>query len=497
MVKRAVLLLLVFFQFLGLFQCPVYAMATGIDGQKEQAVTNPEKADGGPEADAFEEIRATLPEGVTEIDLRTVLGEDAQDIADAWMLNADTCVLLRYVPDDGAPGHSYELILLEVQQRTVLSRTLIPPLTLTWYQQGREYDGTFYLKFTSTTEEQKYFDEMTDWRQYNDFTYIKASIAQNGEVTIGDFTDKWYTVMPGGRKAVYTSEDESLYAVDPATGEEELLLQGIPRVQATPVGELYLESLVAPPTYVPFEDELPDYTSEEIWEGAPDDEWDEAWSEVWGNEWYEMWYEFSDASWEETWDDTQDDSLPFIAHDIVLSVREFSVVMPLDEHRFIYAVGSWEWDNGYGIYDLQTHTDHRITGRGDFLGVRGDTLFGTNLKADANTYESSLLPESVRTQFAEIAFTRMDGTVQCDISPNGALVAVTGMNQCYDPASDFAHTVIITDLRTGDIIKTYDIDHPFAVEQTPSFYDDAHVMLFCAPEDKNGSPYIYLFDVEK
>lgn len=171
--------------------------------------------------------------------------------------------------------------------------------------------------------------------------------------------------------------------------------------------------------------------------------------------------------------------------------RDFYVYKPLDEYRFVYRVFGWEWGAGYGIYDLRTHTDHRITGRGYLCGMAGNTLYGSALMADANTYESSPLPKTVQEQLNE-ASAMEDGVVDCDISPDGRLLALTGMKSRRSDAS----TVTVTDIRTGDIIKAYDIHNPFAWEYSVSFYGDTRFMLFFRPEE-HGSAYIYLFDLEE
>jgi len=87
----------------------------------------------------------------------------------------------------------------------------------------------------------------------------------------------------------------------------------------------------------------------------------------------------------------------------------------LDEYRFVYRVYGWEQGASFGVYDLRTRTDHRITGRGYFFGVAGDTLYGLNLTADANTYVMSPLPETARRQLAEV-HALANGRVDYDIS---------------------------------------------------------------------------------
>ena len=48
-----------------------------------------------------------MPEGVREIDLEAVLGDDARGLEDTWMLNAGVSVILRRMEE----MEGYELIL--------------------------------------------------------------------------------------------------------------------------------------------------------------------------------------------------------------------------------------------------------------------------------------------------------------------------------------------------------------------------------------------------
>lgn len=102
-------------------------------------------------------------------------------------------------------------------------------------------------------------------------------------------------------------------------------------------------------------------------------------------------------------------SYPFEPDDPNTSIRQFYVDRPLDDHRFVYYVSSWEWSAGFGIYDLKTYMRIiRITGLGDYIGMAGDTIFGSRRKADANTYETSDNPESVYEFFLSLGDDVMD-----------------------------------------------------------------------------------------
>ena len=383
------------------------------------------------------EIRTIVPEGVREIDLRKPLGDAASFVVDSWMLNADVCVILQQHPE----GEDYDLILLDTRDCSVLSQTPVPH-AVSLFEQGRD-DGAFYLLFT--IEGTDIYDSA--------ISYVKATVSSNGTVEIGTAPSR-LTVMPGGKTAVLEAADGSLYAVDLSTGEEELLLQGVPDAMTSDRDEASYETFSK---YVPSWDDI-GHDGKDAY-GYP----------------LSMTFPIGE-------DDYYNNDIWFW--------RDFFVYKPLDEYRFVYTVSGWEWGAGYGIYDLQTRTDHRITGRGFFYGMAGNTLYGSTLMADANTYESSPLPNTIQAQLEEVSAME-DGAVNCAISPNGRLLALIGMKF----RSSNANTVTITDIQTGNIIKTYDIYNPHASESSVSFYSNTQFMLFFQPKE-NDSAYMYLFNVE-
>jgi hypothetical protein len=158
---------------------------------------------------ALAELLTVVPEGVTEIDLRTVFGDDVTDVEDAWMLNADICVILQQLLPE---TEGYALFVWDKQNRSILSRTHVPFAEYYRHQQGWE-NGALYLLFVD--------------RSGPEFSFTKAIVAQDGTVDVGTSTSSGFTIMPGGKTAVRETGDGSLYAVDLDTGEEELLIQGV------------------------------------------------------------------------------------------------------------------------------------------------------------------------------------------------------------------------------------------------------------------------------
>lgn len=402
---------------------------------------------------------STLPEGVTEIDLRTVLGSDAADVTWACMLNAETCIALRSLPDseEEQDAHVYtELIVLDMRKVSILSRTQIRE-AYAYTIRGWE-DGAYVLSGRPLKRAQ---DDRNYWTMDEGSPYLHISVSPDGTMKEERVAKSSQTVMQSGKTAVREAIDGSLYAVDMATGEEELLIQGIPHTLWSPDAPEEIRSDAAYEAYAKY---VP--SPEEV------------------------------GYW------MQNGELGFY------SVREFRVYRTLDEDRFVYTVTRWEQEGGgYGIYDLRTRTDHRITALGEFFGQVGDTLFGEAISVDINTYETTTLPASVQEQLEAAARWMTHADVEFSISPDGRKLALTGMiariieeKSWWDHSGDeskfvYEHTVTITDIQTGELIRTYDIDNPLATESTVEFYDETHAMLFCAPKGESGSAFIYLLDI--
>jgi len=426
MKKRWVLLFLVFTLFLSLFQCPAHA---GGDPRLADSRTKP---------------HTVVPEGVTEIDLRTFFGDAAGDISDAWVLRESIYAVLLWLEGD----EGCEIILLDTQNGSLLSRTPVPYIGYSFVSTRPGWvDGVLQIMIWA-------WDEGTD-ESYPGRTYIKVSISPDGLVTVSGVTQSWDTLMPGGKTIIRKVEDGSLYAIDVAIGEEELLIQGVSKQ------EFFNKVPDERGKYVPSKAEFPDR------EVNPSN------------------YGF----------------LVYDPEDYLTGVRDFVYVTPLDDHRFAYGINAWEWEAGFGVYDLQTHTDHRITSDGYFFGEAGGYIFGSTLKANANTYETTALPEFLHPTL-EFIYSIENDYLTHSISPDGKLLALAGRDYggFYDRnfyghyETEYAVTII--DMETCEIVKTYDIDNPFAEESSVAFYDDTRVMLFCGAKE-NGSAYIYLFNLEE
>ena len=371
-----------------------------------------------------------LLKAVREIDLRPALGEDAQEIVGAWMLDRDSCVLHRLASDTG----DEELIILNLQGPSVRARHAIPMTS--YMKQLSRADGGATLLFETAGQGD------------GSASALSVQIRPDGQVSMVSLWDG-PTPMADGQLAVSTDSGGSLLATETATGSQRLLLQGVP--DSMTQDDAYARYL----QYQPCADDV-GYDGRDA-EGNP----------------LGLQLPLSEAAFEEnyTW-----------------LWRSFYLHAPLDAQRFVYAAFGWEWGAGFGIYDLKTGQDHRFTGRGQLYGQYGNKLIGSSLIADVDSLEVRALPESIQEQLRQVSAME-DGHVNYAIPPSGSLLALTGLKSRQPDA----HTLTLTDINSGKLVFSYDIEKPDASEDSISFLDDSRFLLFMSPQE-GGSAYLYLFD---
>lgn len=375
--------------------------------------------------------QAAQAESLQEINLDDFLG-GALQVENAWMLSPGVCVLLGRAPGE----EDMAVALWNVDGAGPPALTALPGAA-SLQAQGRE-EGGMCMVLTP---------------QDDAAPLIRVVIALNGEVSRYE-VPAGITDMPGGQMAIREAADGSLYAVNRATGAEGLLLQGVP---------------------------------------AP-------WDEPREGAAFRMYRQYVPAPDGEAGHDGTDGqggplslSLPLdggaFMDNAQWFIRSFHVYAPLDAQRFVYTVSGWEQGAGFGVYDLSTNTDHRITGRGFLYGLAGNLLFGSTLKADAATYETVPLPVLIQRQLYEVSAME-DGIVAYDLSADGTMLALTGMQNRYQDAL----SVTIADTAAGEVVMGYQIDNPHATAAGISFYDDFRVLvLYQSPE--GFLTHLYLGDI--
>jgi hypothetical protein len=358
----------------------------------------------------------------SNINLSKCLGYEAAHAANAWMLNDEVCVVLLRPPE----ADYAELALVHVEDVQVLSRTSVAGIS--YLRECRWDDDVLYLVFAPPySEDTGVIPE-----------YIKASIAQDETVSL-DTVPSDGIIMPDGDTFIHEAGG-SLYAIDLLTGGNTLLLQGVP--------DPYSDSFQGD-TYEIFQQ----------YEAGPD--------EMWYDGTNEDGYPLSLAIDEETFYDNE-----------IQFWRNYHVVKALDDSRFIYAVYGWEWGAGFGIYDLKTHTNYRITGRGYFYDTVGNTLYGSYLTADSETYQSTPLPLALQEQFEKVN-AQVDEVTDYSVAPNGRLVAF--MSDLPDE-SDYK-LLSVMDAQSGNTLWVWALEF----DESPDvfrihFYNNTQLMIYIKSE---------------
>lgn len=380
---------------------------------------------------SVEAASSLVPLSVRIIDLEKLIGLDANSALDALVMNQSTCVLLIHSPET----QNTDIVLFDTDDEQVISATTVTNADVL---QGHYWcEGNLYLWLQPSIEENT--EKIGE--------HVEVRITQGRQVSIS-IKKQEVMVMPGGEIGVFGAPDGSLVALNLMSNSTELLLQGVPDNLSSDRDDLlaYLKYL----QYVPHLDEI-GYSSTN--ENVPPfthplSESDFHENEVW------LW-------------------------------RYYEPFEPIDEHRFVYAVAGWEWNAGYGIYDMENHVNYRIAGDGMLLGRRGARLFGSNMETDVETYHSRRLPLTMRELLSKIA-DQEDHTTSFDLSPNGELLAIAGSKTTGNA------TISILSTQTGNTQSIVDIPPPFSSHECRvSFLNDTSVLLLYLPTG-NEVPIMYI-----
>lgn len=370
-------------------------------------------------------VKAAPAKPGATIDLGSHLFESAPHVVDAFAVSPQVCALLYQSPDEGL----LELIFFDLEGQKVQDSVPLQGaqalLSKSW--QG----GSLCLRLYPA-----------GWEEGQPL--LTACINPDQTVTFGTAPDA-ETLLPGGEVAILTAQDGSLVAKDIKTGREDLLIKGIPPSFFTPQGQADYASYQA---YQPVADDVGFDGKDEFGFplpfALPQDPQSYAENEMW-------------------------------------LVRSFHFYQPLDAQRFVYAAYGWEWGAGFGMYDLNTNTDHRFTGRGTLFGLKGGVLTGTSLQADPDSLQTTPLPGVITAQL-EAVTAMEDGVVTYDLSPDGRLLAIAGL----DTREEGAPMLRISDLKTGQALYEAQASATGALAQRVVFLDGARVMVLLLPGE--GGP---------
>lgn len=378
--------------------------------------------------------QAALPAGFRAIPLAGILGEQASHVVDARMLQGDTCVLSLQSPETG---------LMSVAVIDIASQLPVQPIPVPdagyLHRQGWR-DNQYWLLFGP--------QNLGDPSGPRDM--IQVLVGQDGGISMISLPPGQMD-MPGGQTSIQ-EEDGSLYALHRATGQRELLLQGVP--DAWSAGRTGA-------TYQMFQ----------AYQPAPD----------------EPGYNGLDAYGQPLPLSLPIDEAAFQEHAIWLW-RDYHVYAPLDAQRFVYSVSGWEWGAGFGIYDLATRSNHRFTGQGWLMGMVGRQLYGSGLQVDGDSYARSPLPDSVAAQFDFISDS-LDVLLSYALSPDGRLLALVSS----DPEEEPVSSLTLTDMVSGAVLRQQQLMIPDVEDLRLSFSGNSQLLLLTRMDSQPG--LLYLIDL--
>ncbi|MBE6538892.1 MAG: M56 family metallopeptidase, partial [Ruminococcaceae bacterium] len=137
----------------------------------------------------------------------------------------------------------------------------------------------------------------------------------------------------------------------------------------------------------------------------------------------------------------------------VQDVRGYTPVGFIDETKFLYTIGGWEWSIGYGIYDLATDEKKEYLEGHGVIGLEDD---GSFYVCEAQDYEyKNIWKSNVNEEFELIATRVVDG--ETDVFPLYGSVDWTHQDNAWY-AYDLEYSIVRPDSEEKSKVSVYPID---------------------------------------
>lgn len=172
----------------------------------------------------------------------------------------------------------------------------------------------------------------------------------------------------------------------------------------------------------------------------------------------------------------------------------------IDNNRFVYVIGGYEWIYGTGIYNIKDNTDFFIDGdEGSPIGFRGEKIYlGLFDYSDFCGVKVVHLDKGNKVE--EIIKPDKDSSkefITHSISNDGTLfvkIHATYYNYTGDHAGEFTYEIEIYDLITYKKIKTYTMSTKAASLGSIKFINNDKALLSCYGHAFSDS-YIYILNL--
>ncbi len=157
-------------------------------------------------------------------------------------------------------------------------------------------------------------------------------------------------------------------------------------------------------------------------------------------------------------------------------VKGHSPIAFLDDNRFVYRIGGWEWTWGYGIYDISTGEKIECL---DGLGLQAIDEEGNFYVSEVVSYEPKsyykITPEGESILIASNDENPPEGVIQLVGHSNRSVGFIDNYGSIYEFTEDGTHTYTVTTPDFKTQLCKYEMDHSFGT--TFTFFGDGTLTL--------------------
>ncbi|MBQ8207373.1 MAG: hypothetical protein IJZ89_01405 [Clostridia bacterium] len=148
-------------------------------------------------------------------------------------------------------------------------------------------------------------------------------------------------------------------------------------------------------------------------------------------------------------------------------VKGYSLIAFLDDNRFVYRIGGWEWTWGYGIYDISTGEKTEYL---DGLGLQAIDEDGNFYVSEVVSYEPQsyykITPEGESILIASNDENPPEGVIKLVGHSNRSVGFIDNYGSIHEFTEDGTHTYTITTLDFKTQLCKYEMDHSFGTTFT-------------------------------
>ena len=170
-------------------------------------------------------------------------------------------------------------------------------------------------------------------------------------------------------------------------------------------------------------------------------------------------------------------------------VKGYSPIAFLDDDRFVYRIGGWEWTWGYGIYDISTGEKTECL---DGLGLEAIDEEGNFYVSKVVSYEPKsyykITPEGESILIASDDENPPEGVIPLVGHSNRSIGFIDNYGIIHEITEDGTHTYTVTTPNFKTQLCKYEMDHSFGT--TFTFFRDGTLTLVTFGNQVEAAPAI-------